>query len=66
MAASLELAFDLIPAVTLLWLAGAVVRSKGLFPEVVLFIAYGLLMALAWVRLQAPDIASPRRPSARG
>ncbi len=28
-----------------------------LFRAIVLFIAFGLLMALAWVRLDAPDVA---------
>jgi uncharacterized MnhB-related membrane protein len=31
--------------------------SRDLFRAVVMFMAFGLLMALAWVRLQAPDIA---------
>ncbi|MFQ5488820.1 MAG: Na(+)/H(+) antiporter subunit B, partial [Gammaproteobacteria bacterium] len=31
--------------------------SPDLFRAIVLFIAFGLLMALAWVRLDAPDIA---------
>ncbi|MDR9424325.1 MAG: DUF4040 domain-containing protein [Marinobacter sp.] len=40
----------LVTAVAALW-------SRDLFRAVVVFIAFGLLMALAWVRLQAPDIA---------
>jgi uncharacterized MnhB-related membrane protein len=28
-----------------------------LFKAIVLFIAFGLLMAIAWVRLAAPDVA---------
>ncbi len=31
--------------------------STGLFHSIVLFIAFGLLMSLAWVRLEAPDVA---------
>ena len=31
--------------------------STGLFRAIVLFIAFGLLMSLAWVRLGAPDVA---------
>jgi energy-converting hydrogenase B subunit D len=49
--------FDLLLAAALLGLAWQVMSSRDLFKSVVLFIAFGLLMALAWVRLQAPDIA---------
>ncbi len=31
--------------------------SLNLFKAIVLFIAFGLLMSLAWVRLGAPDVA---------
>ena len=37
--------------------AGGTLFSQDLFRAVVLFIAFGLLMSLAWVRLQAPDLA---------
>jgi len=43
--------------VALLVTAGAVLLSRDLFRAVVMFMAFGLLMAVAWVRLQAPDIA---------
>ena len=49
--------FDLPLALVLLWLAWRLLTSPDLFKAVVLFIAFGLLMALAWVRLQAVDIA---------
>ena len=49
--------FDLPLALVLLWLAWRLLTSTELFKAVVLFIAFGLLMALAWVRLQAVDIA---------
>ena len=49
--------FDLPLALVLLWLAWRLLTSADLFKAVVLFIAFGLLMALAWVRLQAVDIA---------
>jgi uncharacterized MnhB-related membrane protein len=39
------------------WLAWQVLATRDLFKAVVLFIAFGLLMSMAWVRLQAPDIA---------
>ncbi len=49
--------FDLLLGGALIWLARQVLGTRELFKAVVLFIAFGLLMALAWVRLQAPDIA---------
>lgn len=49
--------FDLALGFSLLWLAASLVRSADGFKAVVLFIAFGLLMALVWVRLQAPDVA---------
>jgi uncharacterized MnhB-related membrane protein len=52
-----EFLFDAFVAISLLSLAWAVLASTDLFKAVVLFIAFGLLMALAWVRLGAPDIA---------
>jgi uncharacterized MnhB-related membrane protein len=53
----LQLAFDVVLGFALLWLAWRALASPDLFRAVVLFIAFGLLMALAWVRLDAPDIA---------
>ena len=53
----LQWLFDGTLALTLLWLAWRALRSPDLFTAIVLFIAFGLVMALAWVRLQAPDIA---------
>jgi energy-converting hydrogenase B subunit D len=49
--------FDLPLALVLLGLAWRLLSSTDLFKAVVLFIAFGLLMALAWVRLHAVDIA---------
>lgn len=37
--------------------AAAALASSDLFRAVVMFIVFGLLMALAWVRLNAPDLA---------
>jgi energy-converting hydrogenase B subunit D len=54
---TLELFFDLFLALALVWLAWRVLASPDLFKAVVLFIVFGLLMALAWARLDAPDIA---------
>ncbi len=49
--------FDLILAGTLVWLAWRLLATSDMFKAVVLFITFGLLMALAWVRLNAPDLA---------
>jgi uncharacterized MnhB-related membrane protein len=53
----LQWGFDGMLVLALLWLAWQALRSPDLFKAIVLFIAFGLVMALAWVRLQAPDIA---------
>jgi multisubunit Na+/H+ antiporter MnhB subunit len=53
----LTLLFDLILLSTLICLAWLLLASTDLFRAVVLFIAFGLLLALAWVRLGAPDVA---------
>lgn len=50
-------AFDLVLGAGLVALAWQVLATRNLFKATVLFIAFGLLMAMAWVRLQAPDIA---------
>lgn len=48
---------DILLASGLLWLAWQVLTSPNLFRAIVLFISFGLLLALAWVRLEAPDVA---------
>ncbi len=53
----LQSAFDTVLGFALLWLAWRLLSSAELFRAIVLFIAFGLLMALAWVRLDAPDVA---------
>ena len=49
--------FDVLLIALLLVLAWQAIGGASLFRSVVLFIAYGLVMALAWVRLGSPDIA---------
>jgi uncharacterized MnhB-related membrane protein len=49
--------FDAGLLFTIVWLALRVLAEVKMFKSVVLFIAFGLLTALAWVRLAAPDIA---------
>jgi len=53
----MSLAFDLLLVPALLWSAWRCLATPDLTRAVVLFIVFGLLMALAWARLAAPDIA---------
>lgn len=53
----MTLAFDWLLVVALLWSAWRCLASADLNRAVVMFIVFGLLMALAWARLDAPDIA---------
>ena len=53
----LQWTFDTLVGLGLLWLAWRALASPDLFRAIVLFVAFGLLMALAWVRLDAPDVA---------
>ena len=55
--AALSWSFDLVLALALVWLAWRTLVSPELFKSVVLYIAFGLLLALVWVRLNAPDVA---------
>jgi uncharacterized MnhB-related membrane protein len=47
----------LLLAASLLWSGWRAVATQGLYRAVVYFIVFGLLMTLAWARLEAPDIA---------
>lgn len=49
--------FDCVVLVTLLGLAWQLLATPDLFKAMVLFMSFGLVMALAWVRLAAPDVA---------
>lgn len=51
------LAFDLLLSGTLIALALAALTSQEPRRGVILFIAFGLLLALVWARLRAPDVA---------
>ena len=55
--ADLLFVFDSGLVLTLLWLAWQAMATVDLFKAIVLFIAFGLVLALAWVRLDAPDVA---------
>ena len=48
---------DIILAAAIVAVAVASILARRLFTAVALFIAYGLLLTFAWVRLAAPDIA---------
>lgn len=48
---------DALLAAALVWVAWRALNVPDLFRAVVLFIAFGLLMTLTWVRLNAPDLA---------
>lgn len=49
--------FDIILCLTLVWLAVQILICTDFFKAVVLFVSFGLLMALGWVRLQALNVA---------
>ncbi|TKB28321.1 DUF4040 domain-containing protein [Desulfopila sp. IMCC35006] len=53
----LQWIFDALLGLGLLWLGWQALASTDLFRSIVLFISFGLLMALAWARLDAPDVA---------
>jgi len=53
----LQWLIDGLIGIGLLWLAWRALFCPELFKAIVLFIAFGLLMTLAWVRLKAPDVA---------
>jgi multisubunit Na+/H+ antiporter MnhB subunit len=54
---NLTLLPDLLLAVMLVGIAWAALSSNDLRRGVVLFIAFGLLLAIVWARLSAPDLA---------
>jgi uncharacterized MnhB-related membrane protein len=53
---SLDFVFDLLLALTMIWSAWRSLSASRLDLAIVMFIVFGLLMALAWARLSAPDI----------
>lgn len=48
---------DLVLGLSLVGLGWSTLRSEDLFAGCVRFVAFGLVMALVWARLGAPDIA---------
>ena len=53
----LELVFDTALALALVGFAAVLLTTRDLFEAIVLFIVFGLLMAVTWSRLGAVDIA---------
>lgn len=53
----LQWTFDCLLSLGLLWFAWLALAGQNLFKAIVFFISFGLLMTLAWVRLDAPDVA---------
>jgi energy-converting hydrogenase B subunit D len=51
------LLFDLALGLGLMLAAIGALFARSLYRAVVLFVVFGLLVALAWVRLSAPDVA---------
>lgn len=51
------LLFDGLLALVLLGLAWRVVASPNVFQAIMVFVVFGLIMALVWTRLHAPDLA---------
>jgi energy-converting hydrogenase B subunit D len=49
--------FDSILLLVIVVLAWHSLNDRDLFRAVIMFIALGLLIAVAWVRLRAPDVA---------
>lgn len=54
---AIGLAIDALLAIGLAWLAWQVVAGRTLFRSIVMFIVLGLVMAVTWARLRAPDLA---------
>lgn len=48
---------DVLLALTMIWLAYHAVSRRDLFKSVVIFITYGVVLSLVWVRLEAFDLA---------
>jgi uncharacterized MnhB-related membrane protein len=49
--------FDLLLAAILVWLVSRMVSTADRFKAVVLYITFGMVMVICWVRLNAPDLA---------
>jgi uncharacterized MnhB-related membrane protein len=54
---SAALVFDVALCLLLLAVALAAVVGRDIFGSIVFFIVYGLLVAIAWIRLEAINVA---------
>jgi len=57
MNAAVMAALDVLLVLSLLGLAVSALAARDTRSSVILFMAFGLVLALAWARLQAPDVA---------
>ena len=57
MAGMSSVVFDVLLAGTLVWLAVWLLFARDLMRAGVLFVVFGLVLALVWVRLSAIDLA---------
>ena len=57
MMSAVSLLLDVVLVGALLLLAWEALFRPALFAGVIFFISFSLLLALAWARLQAPDVA---------
>ncbi|MBK5104391.1 MAG: DUF4040 domain-containing protein [Burkholderiales bacterium] len=53
----IEHLFDVLLALLITWLGWRAVTDRDSLRAVVTFIALGLMLALTWLRLRAPDLA---------
>ena len=53
----MDIAFDIALVILLLGIAGWSIVAREAFSAIVVFMVYGLLLSLAWVRLAAVDVA---------
>lgn len=53
----LGLAIDGLLSSLILWLGWRTLASTSLFQAIVMFVAFGLSMGLAWIRMDAADVA---------
>lgn len=54
---NVNLVLDGVLVALLVWVAWSALWSRNLFRSIVLFIAFGMFLSVAWVRLAAPDVA---------
>lgn len=48
---------DALLGLMILWLAWQALSLTDMFRAVAMFVAFGLLVTISWIRLEAPDVA---------